>query len=242
MDLLMAEPEMDPTVPDKLKNKQCGRIGSYTSFGKESILNNPAVMAQASFLTIASYKGSLVVVKGFRKRHVEMSRAVKKELYYIKEMSHDNINRFIGACLDQPTVCIDILEKDDLPLDDMFTASLIFDLIKIADFGLHFLRSSDIPTKQASSEKILERVRAVPTSTELTYRPDTSHMTCDECTIRCMMDCWEEDPDLRPEFKYIRIRLKPMQRGLYVCSSGVARCVCVCVCCVRDRLSASLFR
>jgi len=63
-------------------------------------------MAQASFLTIASYKGSLVVVKGFRKRHVEMSRAVKKELYYIKEMSHDNINRFIGACLDQPTVCI----------------------------------------------------------------------------------------------------------------------------------------
>ena len=88
------------------QNKHCGRIGSCTSFAKGSIMNNPAVTAQPSFLTIASYKGSLVVVKGFRKRHVEINRAVKKELYYIKEMSHDNINRFIGACLDQPTVCI----------------------------------------------------------------------------------------------------------------------------------------
>ena len=55
---------------------------------------------------IASYKGSLVAIKILKMRHVEITRAVKKELYTMKELSYDNLNRFIGASIEPPLVCI----------------------------------------------------------------------------------------------------------------------------------------
>ena len=55
---------------------------------------------------VASYKGSVVAVKVLTMRHIEMTRDVKKELYMMKELSHDNLNRFIGACIESPLVCI----------------------------------------------------------------------------------------------------------------------------------------
>ena len=47
------------------------------------------------------------------------------------------------------------------------------------------------------------------------FRPDTkSNVKCADFVERCIQDCWNEDPELRPDFKYIRTRLKPMQQGL----------------------------
>ena len=57
-------------------------------------------------IRVASYKGTLVAVRMLKKRHVEITRAVRKELHLLKEMSHDNINRFLGACVDPPNICI----------------------------------------------------------------------------------------------------------------------------------------
>ena len=52
------------------------------------------------------------------------------------------------------------------------------------------------------------------------FRPDTSALPCKEYALRCIQDCWAEDEALRPDFKYIRTRLKPMQQGLYVLRSS----------------------
>jgi guanylate cyclase len=39
-------------------------------------------------------------------------------------------------------------------------------------------------------------------------------MDCKEYIIRCMQDCWQETPEMRPNFKTIRVRLKEMETGL----------------------------
>ena len=74
-----------------------------------------------------------------------------KEMKIMRELRHDNINSFIGACVDTNCIMLitdfcakgalhDILEHPDIKLDMMFVASLIHDLVK----GMMFLQSSDI--------------------------------------------------------------------------------------------------
>ena len=62
--------------------------------------------ARNSSIRLASHKGAIVAVKMLKKRNVEITRSLRKELHIMKEMSHDNINRFVGACVDPPNVCI----------------------------------------------------------------------------------------------------------------------------------------
>lgn len=61
----------------------------------------------------------------------------------MRDVRHDNLNPFMGACVDQNNVFIiteyctrgslqDILANDEIKLDNMFRASLIFDIIKVS--------------------------------------------------------------------------------------------------------------
>jgi len=60
------------------------------------------------------------------------------------------------------------------------------------------------------------------------YRPDLTLAKCEESVSRCIQDCWQDDPEMRPDFKYCRILLKSMQKGLYVyCYSFVALMPCI---------------
>jgi guanylate cyclase len=50
------------------------------------------------------------------------------------------------------------------------------------------------------------------------YRPPLHQIlkqpTCQDYIVKCMEDCWEEEPEARPDFRFINIRLKEMQAGL----------------------------
>lgn len=132
------------------------------------------------FATTGVFNGNTVAVKFLRDYKIELNRDNLYELKAMKDLSHDNLVKFYGACLDIPNCLLneycsrgslqDTLENEKLKLDRMFRISLIMDLargmhylhrssikyhgalkspnclvdarfkLKIADFGLHFLR------------------------------------------------------------------------------------------------------
>lgn len=83
-----------------------------------------------------------------------MSREIMKEMRLLRELRHDNVNSFIGACVEPMRILLvtdycakgslyDIIENEDIKLDDLFIASLIHDLIKVcAIWGRTYRRSS----------------------------------------------------------------------------------------------------
>ncbi|XP_069945605.1 guanylate cyclase 32E-like isoform X2 [Cherax quadricarinatus] len=73
------------------------------------------------------------------------------DLKTIRDLRHDNLLGFVGACVDPPNVCIvteycsrgslkDILENEDVKLDKMFIASLIGDIVQ----GMVYLHDSAV--------------------------------------------------------------------------------------------------
>lgn len=48
------------------------------------------------------------------------------------------------------------------------------------------------------------------------FRPDTNDLNTAESVLNCMKSCWHEDPEARPDFRFVRVKLKEMQAGLWV--------------------------
>ncbi|XP_062604007.1 guanylate cyclase 32E-like isoform X2 [Saccostrea cucullata] len=255
---------------------------------------------------VGSYKGTVVSIKILTRKNLDMNKSLKKQLYIRKELTHDNINKFIGVCVESPHLYIvtqycargslkDILKNEDIYLDDMFIASLVADLIKgmifiheseigfhgnlksstclvdsrwvlqIADFGLQQLFSKEMNTKGDTERQYDELLWTAPEllrsknahtygtqkgdtysfaiilyeihgregpwgntkytpaeivnhvirdADETPFRPDITRLSCEDFIKQCITECWHEAPDFRPDFKYIRVRLKPMQQGL----------------------------
>ena len=55
---------------------------------------------------IGSYKGTSVSLKHILKKNIEIDRDLKKQLQLRKELNHENIARFVGACVDTPHIYI----------------------------------------------------------------------------------------------------------------------------------------
>ncbi|XP_054763655.2 speract receptor-like [Lytechinus pictus] len=105
------------------------------------------------FTRVGRYNHTLVAIKPVHKKHIEMSRILRKELKEMRDLCHPNLCQFIGACPDPPNICIlteyctrgslqDILENDDIKLDEMFIASLVSDIVK----GMQHLHNTEIRT------------------------------------------------------------------------------------------------
>ena len=68
----------------------------------------------------------------------------------MKDVHHDHLVRFIGACIDPPNCCLiteycprgslqDILEDEDITLEWNFRYSLVHDIVKASNYCLiHF--------------------------------------------------------------------------------------------------------
>ncbi|XP_042897252.1 receptor-type guanylate cyclase Gyc76C [Parasteatoda tepidariorum] len=133
-----------------------GSTGILSAGSKMSIRSEGSLESKLTgqtFTHTALYKGTLVATKTlkFKSRNIDIPRVTKKEMKTMRELHHDNINPFIGACVLPHYIILvteycakgslkDILENPDIKLDHMFIASLVFDLIK----GMIFLHDSDL--------------------------------------------------------------------------------------------------
>ncbi|KAL6448488.1 hypothetical protein ACFW04_000413 [Cataglyphis niger] len=278
-----------------------------------SLSSNPDADFRYSMIytQIGVYKGRIFAVKKVRKKSIEITREMKKELKMMRDLRHDNLNAFIGACTDPPNICIiveycargslkDILENENIKLDNMFVASLVGDIIrgmiylhesvikyhgslstsnclvdsrwvvKLADFGLHefkrdaecdpsdvikkyhgllykapeLLRSTRYLEKpiirdfqrgdvysfgiilyeiqgrhgpfgitELSAAEILKKIIARDSGTP--FRPPLDQLENTFDFVRdCLLECWAENPELRPDFKMIRNKLRPLRKGM----------------------------
>lgn len=104
------------------------------------------------YCTTAQYKGAVVRIKELKlmKKHV-ISRQTMKEMRYMREMCHPNVNSFHGAVISPMKIILaydycgkgslsDVVENEDIRLDSTFISSLIHDMVK----GMTFLHDSDL--------------------------------------------------------------------------------------------------
>ena len=88
-------------------------------------------------------QGNYVAIKQLLKSSVQLTRELLVELKEVSELQHQNVNSFVGACVDSPNICIltqycnkgslqDVLFNDDLKLDWMFQVSIASDIARVS--------------------------------------------------------------------------------------------------------------
>lgn len=64
-----------------------------------------------------------------------------------------------------------------------------------------------------SPEEIVMRVKKYPVN-GISFRPSIRYLDIPEYVRQCLRLCWEEDPEIRPDIRLVRVKLKEMQAGL----------------------------
>ncbi|XP_037036994.1 atrial natriuretic peptide receptor 1-like isoform X1 [Bradysia coprophila] len=123
--------------------------GSQLTVGSEDLGSIPG--DKQLFIPIGFYKGCKVAIKRIHESNITLNREQMLELKRMKDIQHEHLVRFYGACVDPPNCSIlteycpkgslqDILENDQIKLDWMFKLSLMHDITR----GMHFLHTTDI--------------------------------------------------------------------------------------------------
>ncbi|XP_058979391.1 atrial natriuretic peptide receptor 1 isoform X1 [Musca domestica] len=103
------------------------------------------------FIPVGLFRGCKVAIKSIDERNITLNRSLMLELKRMKDLQHDHLVKFFGACLDPAKSFIlteycpkgslqDILENEQFQLDWMFKLSLMHDIVR----GMQFLHNSDI--------------------------------------------------------------------------------------------------
>lgn len=65
---------------------------------------------------------------------------------------------------------------------------------------------------QLTKQEIIHKVRSPSPGTF--YRPPLRFLEIPDYVKQCLRSCWDEDPELRPDLRLVRVKLKEMQAGL----------------------------
>lgn len=146
---------MDPN-DIQIHNDQLNRTQSRSSFASQLSNDSAGFRNRNVYTKTATYKGIIVAIKELQlnsKKDKDIPRASQVEMKLLKEIRHDNINQFIGACIKNESNLIyivteycskgsllDVLNNPDVKLDLMFISSLVFDLL----YGLNYLHNSEL--------------------------------------------------------------------------------------------------
>ncbi|XP_036673310.3 atrial natriuretic peptide receptor 1 isoform X2 [Drosophila suzukii] len=137
-----------------------GLRGSFHSLVKQSsqltLMSEDMVSINGDrqiFIPVGMFRKSKVAIKPVEVDNVQsiLTRSLMLELKRMKDLQHDHLVKFYGACLDQRRSFLlteycpkgslqDILENEQFQLDWMFRLSLMHDIVR----GMQFLHSSDI--------------------------------------------------------------------------------------------------
>ncbi|KAL3842511.1 hypothetical protein ACJMK2_020515 [Sinanodonta woodiana] len=125
----------------------------------------------------ARYKGNMVVVKRLATEKLNLTREVLLELKQVRSVQHDNLTRFVGACVDPGNVCILIehcrkgslqglhcLHESDIRFHGKLNSSnCVVDgrfAVKLTDFGLRSIHFS--VQKDATCETVYDLLWKAP--------------------------------------------------------------------------------
>ncbi|XP_078385370.1 atrial natriuretic peptide receptor 1 isoform X3 [Cetorhinus maximus] len=103
------------------------------------------------FTQTGIFDGRTVAIKKIKKRTFALSKAVRKEVKFIRELDHPNLCKFIGGCIEVPNVAIiteycpkgslnDVLLNEDIPLNWGFRFSFATDIAR----GMAYLHQHKI--------------------------------------------------------------------------------------------------
>ncbi|XP_061612717.1 guanylate cyclase 2G isoform X3 [Phyllopteryx taeniolatus] len=124
-----------------------GSGGSYSTLSANSYGFKDKMGKEHIYVTIGLYQGNYVAIKYIKKDVREnLHRAsVLVEFNVMREMKHENLLQFFGACVEPPNVCLvtqycrkgslkDVLKASDVELDGMFKLSFAYDIVNGMDF------------------------------------------------------------------------------------------------------------
>lgn len=130
----------DPSISSQNKNVKL-RLGTVLNGGRDDQYTTK----------VGLYKASRVAVKHLNVKNINVNRQLLIELRQVRDLTHENLIKFIGLCPEEPNVVIvselctrgnlqDLLQNETIRLDWAFRYSIINDIVD----GLQHLHSSAI--------------------------------------------------------------------------------------------------
>ncbi|XP_069373770.1 guanylate cyclase 2G isoform X2 [Paralichthys olivaceus] len=127
--------------------------GSKSNFSSNSYGLRDKTGREHIYITIGLYQGNQVAIK-YIKNPVSCNfqgPSVIREFSVMKEMKHENLVQFFGACIEPPNMCLvmqyckkgslkDVLRTSEVELDGMFKLSFAYDIVN----GMEFIHKSSL--------------------------------------------------------------------------------------------------
>ncbi|KAL5290146.1 NPR2 family protein [Megaselia abdita] len=143
------------TIPESVFKPSCISLRSMAKRQSQYTLASDDIASLAgeehTFIPVGFYRSSRVAIKPISVEPSSINRSLMLELKRMKDLQHENLVKFYGACIDGPRRFLlteycpkgslqEILENNQIQLDWMFKISLMQDIVR----GMNFLHHSEI--------------------------------------------------------------------------------------------------